>query len=243
MTDVQHTPDRLFLRQSGIFNPLDHEEAKVTFVGVGGTGSFAATAVAKLGIPNITLIDPDVCEYHNIPNQFYTLHSGEVEDAKVHALKNQLAEHIGCNAEAYVGRIGPHGWEVSEGRQLPPEPEGVVVSGVDSMKARKWLWENKVNLNPAVSRFIDPRLDGRRILIYTVDPTNLEDCEKYEATLVDDAAIPDTACTERGLIDVGFMVGALICHQVRCHFNGDADLPNIIHHNQQTLKLDKGAWL
>lgn len=237
------TQDRLFMRQTGFYDPSEHREAKVTFVGVGGIGSFAAMAVAKLGVPDITLIDPDVCEIHNVPNQFHSLTNGEHSTPKVAALAQEIQSHIGSAPTCFQARIGEHGWETSEGLQLPPrELDGVVISGLDSMKARYDLWHNKIALNPTVSRYIDGRLAGRRILIYSVNPTDMTDVEKYEATLVDDDAVEDAPCTERGLIDVGFQVGALICHQVRCHYTGD-DVPNIIHMNQHTLKLDKGGWM
>lgn len=239
MTDAV-TIDRRFMRQLGFFDPAEHPRAEVTFVGVGGIGSFAATAVAKLGIPKLTLIDPDIVEEHNAPNQFHALTN--MGEPKVAALATEIASHIGTEAIPYQARIGEHGWETESGLTLPPNPQGVVVSGFDNMAARKRLWEQKIKLNPQVELYVDGRLDGQRILIYTVNPTNVTDIEKYEATLKDDSEIEAAACTERGLIDVGFQVGALICRQIRKHYNRE-DLDNIIHVNQNTLTIMKGPWL
>lgn len=235
-----NTNDKLFMRQTGFYDPSEHTDASVTFVGIGGIGSFAAIAVAKLGVPNITLIDPDIVEIHNAPNQFHRLDYRDM--SKVLSMQENIECHIGTEPDVYQAKITEFGWECDGLDSLPPrELEGVVVSGLDSMKARQDLWREKIALNPGVSRYIDGRLAGQRIVIYSVNPTDIEDVEAYEKTLVDDDAIEDAPCTERGLIDVGFQVGSLICRQVRKHFNGE-DVEPIIQINQNTLNIMKGGW-
>src|SRR3990172_12168799 len=52
--------------------PMDAlKKAHVTIVGVGGLGSFAALALAKMGVGTLTLVDGDTVEEHNVANQLY----------------------------------------------------------------------------------------------------------------------------------------------------------------------------
>lgn len=217
-----------FIRQTGIFNPAENEHASVTFVGCGGIGSFAAFATAKLGIPNITLVDPDRVEEHNIPSQMYDVHN--VDDLKVNALAWQLS-NLG------VPNLTPHPEYLCD----MPMPRGVVVSGLDSMAARIELWENKLKLNPNVDLYIDGRLDGQLLVFYALRPWDLEAIEKYEQTLASDDEVPAGVCTERNIIDVGFMVGSLVARMIRLHLT-DQPVDPITVVNQASLQITKGEW-
>lgn len=217
-----------YMRQTGIFNPAENEHASVTFVGCGGIGSFAAFATAKLGIPYITLVDPDVVESHNLPSQMYTVEHDE--QYKVHALGEQI-ELLGCENVT----------EIPEYLCDMPHPRGVVVSGLDSMAARIELWENKLKLNPNVSLYIDGRLDGQLLVFYALRPWDLEAIDKYEQTLASDDEVPAGVCTERNIIDVGFMVGSLVARMIRMHLT-DQPVDPITVVNQATLAITKGEW-
>jgi len=225
------TPDQLFRRQTGFYAPQDHPHDRVTFVGVGGIGSFAALATAKLGVPSLTLIDPDSVEAHNVPNQFSPL--SKLGLPKTHALEEEIASHMGeaVSVESAVRTIAE--WE--------GEYRGVVVSGLDSMTPRHELWE-KLKMNVQVPLYIDGRIAGQRMILYSVNPTNLTDIQKYEETLHADGEAEPANCTERGLIDVGFQIAALITRQVRMHLTGQ-EVPKLITMNMQTLTLRKGDWL
>jgi molybdopterin/thiamine biosynthesis adenylyltransferase len=219
-----------YMRQLGWYNPEDRND-HVTFIGVGGIGSFAAFGASKLGIPRITLIDPDEVEVHNQPNQFYSIH--DCGEAKVDALAGYL---LGEGGHQQVDAIRHSSEDV---RYLDP---GVVVSGLDSMAARKSVWEQHVKLNPKVPLYIDGRLGGQLIVVYAVNPTDMEDVEAYEATLHSDDEGIDAPCTERGVIDVGLAVSALITRMLRLHFSGE-QVDRITLLNQATLSLLHGGWV
>lgn len=217
-----------YMRQLGWYNPEDRNDA-VTFIGVGGVGSFAAFAAAKLGIPNITLIDPDDVEIHNQPNQMYD--EDDVGAAKVDALTSRL--------DPDQERITAH-YRKAEDTGLPNS--GVVVSGLDSMEARQTVWDTCIKFNPAVPLYIDARLGGQLIVVYTVNPTDMEDVEHYEKTLHSDAEGIEAPCTERGIIDVGLACAAIITRQLRRHFAGQ-DVDSITLLNQESLSLQHGEWV
>lgn len=222
-----------YLRQQGFFDPAKAEHASVTFVGVGGIGSFASFAVAKLGVPNITLVDPDIVEVHNLPSQMYSPNYADAH--KAWAMADQINQVVGSEVaqpiESYLADM--------------PRPMDLVVSGLDSMAARVELWEQHVRMNPYVPLLIDGRIDGQTIVLYTVRPTNSEDVRKYEATLaLSDDEVPSGLCTERAIIDVGFMLGSQIARMVRLWFTDQRDLiPRIMVIDQKNMRINQGDWL
>lgn len=221
-----------FMRQTGIFDPAKNPHASATFVGVGGIGSFAAFATAKLGIPHITLIDPDDVEEHNIPCQLFQVR--DLGDSKVAALEAQILDSTAnfgvWTEDKFLGEIPKQDYK------------GLIVSGLDSMSARHELWHEKLKFNPHVPLYIDGRLDGQTIVIYAVNPCNMEDIEQYEATLASDDDVVAGVCTERSIIDVGFMVGSLISRMVRLHYT-DQPIDRITVVDQKELTIAKGGWL
>lgn len=223
-------PDQLFLRQQGFFNPVDHPEAQATFVGVGGIGSFAAYATAKLGVPNLTLIDPDTVEIHNAPNQMHSVQN--LGDSKVEALAVEIASAMGETANVTT---------VAEKLDAVDSYSGIVVGGLDSMTAREELWE-RVKYNPAVDFLIDGRIAGQLILIYSLCPYEPEQVEHYEKTLHSDADAVEASCTERGLIDVGFQCGSLIARNIRMRLNRQ-EVDPITYMSMKTLDLQHGDWV
>ncbi len=226
-------PDALFHRQQGIYNPVDHPTDKVVFVGVGGIGSFAAFATAKLGVPNITLIDPDNIDVHNAPNQLHAL--AAVGHAKVRALGSLIEAHMGEHVKVSEFDTKHDGVDYDE-------YQGVVVSGLDSMEARKALWEERIKNNITVPLYIDARIAGQLILIYACCPYIPDEIEQYEKTLHSDDEAVNAPCTERGVIDVGFQCGALISRMVRKQFSGE-EVHHITNMSQKSLMLLKGDWL
>lgn len=63
----------------------------VAVIGVGGIGSWAAEALARSGIGNLTLIDMDHVAVSNVNRQIHALDS-TLGQAKVQALKNRISE-------------------------------------------------------------------------------------------------------------------------------------------------------
>lgn len=224
MTDITEINERSpFLRGLGFYNPSDHPDDHVTFVGAGGIGSFAAFGAAKLGIPSVTVIDHDEVDIHNYGNQLYT--EADVGDPKVTALEGLTTGNM------------------IDGRhcQFEDAPAGefrnVVVSGLDSMEARANLWRDRISLNPRVKLYLDARLGGQVIVIYAVNPLNMDSADRYEATLYSDEEAEDAPCTERGVIDVGLMVGSLLTRYLRLHFTGH-EIPAVTYVNQSTLYVE-----
>jgi molybdopterin-synthase adenylyltransferase len=228
MTNTLTPPN--YLRQTAMFDPAKHPDSHVMMVGVGGIGSFTSLALAKLGIKHLTLVDPDMVEDHNLPNQMFP--SSQVGEPKVQAAMRQAFVH---NPECII-----------QCKAVMLEDQdfygGIVVSGLDSMEARHNLWYDHIKNNPAVPRYIDARLDGERVVIYTVRPTVEADHEGYEATLYSDDEAEAGACTARNIIDVGFLVASQITRAVRRELNDDPlDAVTFINVENNTI-MKQGGW-
>ena len=238
MTNPEIRPDALYHRQHGLYNPTEHANDHVTFIGVGGIGSFAAFATGKLGVPKITLVDDDTVELHNAPNQMHPVTWFEpdvtaIGEPKVDVTAKMILDHSGglvdvCPVNAKHDGVAQY--------------DGVVVSGLDSMAARQAVWDEKIKGNVAVNLYIDARISGQLILIYAVpDPYVPDVCKKYEETLHSDEEAERVSCTERGIIDVGFQCGALISRMIRRHFNGEA-IHNCTYMSQKSLTVREWDW-
>lgn len=219
-----------FLRQLAIYNPSERPRDTVTLIGCGGIGSFTALGLAKLGVPNLTLIDPDTVEDHNIPNQMFI--PQDIDKYKVAACAAIIEQ---TNEFCSVDMQPTRGEEIDK-------YEGLVISGLDSMDARTTIWESCIKLKPRVTRYIDARLSGQFIIAYSVNPSKASDIKSYEKTLYSDEDAEDISCTARGIIDVGMQVGSMLTRLTRRHFAGE-DVPAITMMNQESYVTTQGDWV
>ena len=78
----------LFSRNSGILETKYLAEKRALILGCGSVGSFVALELARSGVANFLLVDPDIVEYHNICRHQCGL--TDVGDLKVNALERRL---------------------------------------------------------------------------------------------------------------------------------------------------------
>lgn len=216
-----------YTRQRDFFDPLS-TNAVATIVGCGGIGSFTAFALAKLGVSELRLLDFDHVEEHNIPNQLFL--PEQVGESKVEAL---AATILGATPTTNVTT-----YEQSLQDGIPRST--VVISALDSMQARAELWE-QVKYKLDVRLFLDGRLGGENVVLYSVNPSQPSDVAGYEATLHSDEEGVDLPCTGRAIIDVGFAVASLITRAVRRSY-AEQPLAPITYLDQNTLELLTGDW-
>lgn len=223
--ELEARNDVNFVRQRDWFDPQEHPNTKVLMVGAGGIGSPTAIALSKLGIPTLKLVDFDEVEAHNVPNQMYTMDHAGV--SKVDALE-AMCEVFGAS-EIYTFE--------KKGEELEDEHyEGIVVTGLDNMNARKAVWE-RVKEVGNTDFYIDARLGGQTIVIYAFDPKDKDSVEYYEqfGIFPQEEAV-EAPCTAQSIIDVSFQVASLITRAVRMHVTGN-DVPMVIQFNQENLSI------
>lgn len=193
MMDARHS------RQSGL---IDYKifEHPITVVGAGGIGSFTTLALAKIGFKSIRVFDDDRIEEHNLGNQFYRIR--DLEKPKVIALQEIVKDFEGIDIIANVDKYSS---------SITHRPDEIVISAVDSMSARKMIYENL----KFVKGFIDGRMGGNQLEVYTVDMFNSDSKIAYERTLWSDKETSSIPCTQKAVMYNVLTIASWIVNQAR----------------------------
>jgi tRNA threonylcarbamoyladenosine dehydratase len=103
----------------------------VAVVGVGGVGSWAAEALARSGVGELTLVDLDHVAESNINRQVHALGT-TIGQAKVVAMAERIAKiHPGCKVNGVEEFVEPENWPTL----LPPGVDAVI-DACDQVKAK-----------------------------------------------------------------------------------------------------------
>ena len=116
--------------------------AHVAVAGIGGVGSWAAEALARSGVGELTLIDLDHIAESNINRQIHAL-AATLGQAKVQAMAERIAQiNPRCRVHGIEEFVEPGNWP-----QLLPAGVGAVVDACDQVKAKvamaAWALETK----------------------------------------------------------------------------------------------------
>jgi hypothetical protein len=205
-----------YTRGRGFFDPTAANLPPLTVIGAGGIGSPLVMALAKMGWPEINVVDGDTVERHNLPNQMFPLNS--IGRPKVEVLAEEVARYSPSRINA-VHRFVEDEWP------FPGRPRGIVVLALDSIDVRKAIYERHLRHNPLVQLVIDPRLGGQNIVCYTLRPVDPLSIAAYEATLHSAEEAVEAPCTMRSIIDVGFMVTSYVTRVARRFVAGEEPEP------------------
>ncbi len=105
--------------------------AHVAVVGIGGVGSWAAEALARSGVGQITLIDLDHVAESNVNRQVHAL-TGSIGQAKVQAMRERIALiHPGCLVHGVEAFVEPANWPL-----LLPAPVDALIDACDQVAAK-----------------------------------------------------------------------------------------------------------
>ena len=105
--------------------------AHVAVVGIGGVGSWAAEALARSGVGQITLVDLDQVAESNVNRQIHAL-TDTLGQAKVQAMGQRIGQiHPGCVVHAVEEFVEPANWP-----QLLPAPVHAVIDACDQVSAK-----------------------------------------------------------------------------------------------------------
>lgn len=208
-------------RQRNIYNP-ENSNLDVTIIGCGSTGSFTALNLAKMGISNIKVIDFDIVEAHNIPNQFFRMK--DINKPKVEALKEIIKDF--ADVEIEIENI-----EIKEDYDFDITLNSLIVLCVDSMEARKLIYD-KVKDFPI--KIIDTRFGGEGYSIHVVDLNNEEEKLKFEKSLKGE--IKETPCGMKGIIYTILSLASEVCNIVKRLDLGESN-PTILRRELSTYRF------
>jgi len=181
-----------FLRHRDIFTPHDIEDRDLDLVGAGALGCAILLGLVKMGfgvMNRITLSDFDLCELHNLSNQWFRKSHVLLGRAKVEA----LAEMVALIGERNLVPVKAR-FTGDESRPVGP----VVVLAVDSLEERSRIW-SRLKQRDDVRFLIDARMGAQVLEVHALD-LERDDTESYERSLdVPDGDAYEQPCTERAI--------------------------------------------
>ena len=195
------------IRQSGLIDE-NILHTPITVVGAGGIGSLTVMALTKVGFDKILVIDPDTVEEHNLPNQFFRLQ--DIGKSKVAALAEIVKEFEGIDIDTIQAL-----WDIKQGEEC----KGIVISAVDSMRARTQIYDS-IASNRDVIGFVDGRMGGNQLEVYTVRFSDRESKKMYRKTLWSDGEAAQTRCTEKAVMYNVLTIASWITNQTRLMLQG-----------------------
>ncbi len=253
--------------------PRDILDTPINIIGCGAIGSFTALGLMKTGFKNLHLWDFDKVAIENVGTQLYG--ATHVRTDKVSAL-NQLLGQLGppgdlpamihnerwnCDTldDDECSYAHDHDDEYDEDDcVMTSTPEhmrdgGIVIMAVDSMKARREIWdslkdytENCIS-DDDVDWVIDGRMGAEHALMYTMAPTDDDaDIATYEKTLYSDDNALQEPCTAAGTAYTALLISGWICKSVKDVLTRNPKYIRIgmwnIADNQQMVYHKEGAF-
>jgi tRNA A37 threonylcarbamoyladenosine dehydratase len=210
-------------RLYGVAGAAAIRAAHVAVVGVGGVGSWAAEALARSGVGEITLIDLDHVAESNINRQIHALAS-TLGQAKVQAMRDRILQiNPACSVHGIEEFAEPGNWPA-----LLPAGVDAVIDACDQVKAKEAMaaWAmatrtmfvsvgaaggkrlaHKVDIDDLANTTHDPLLAQLRYRLRKFDGAAREG-KKIGITCVfgrEAVAPPDASCAVEG-------DGSLNCH-------------------------------
>lgn len=205
--------ERRFRRQLDFINHRQLASLRLHIIGAGAIGSATALLLVKMGCRKVTLWDFDSFEEHNLPNQLCRI--VDVGRPKVEAVAELVKEFEGVEIETCMDRFDG---EV--------DPNDYVISCVDSMSARKEIWE-KVSYLP-ITCLVDGRMGLTTMNLYTYLPDIKGSAERYKKKLWDDDEVSPQRCTAKATIFTANTIASLICNTVLTIMKGNLPASEVV---------------
>jgi len=177
--------------------PMNSLAMPIEVIGCGAIGSHTIMALARMGFGNLTIYDYDKVSDVNLNNQGFSRH--EIGRMKALCMRDRVDHEVGFVINAHCAKYQPSKFK------------GIVIMAVDSMEARKEIWDGS---NDA-KLIIDPRMGAEYIKMYAMNPRDEKDRESYAKTLYTDEEAVQVRCTEKSTIYTAYLISGLIANVVK----------------------------
>jgi hypothetical protein len=182
----------------------------IHIIGSGAIGSFTALALAKMGVTDLHCWDMDTVSIENMSNQFFRFK--DIGKNKAAALMELVEDFTRVHIKAY-----PVPFEVPYAAAL----KGIVIVAVDSMAARRMIYEAIKDKGHQVKLLIDPRMSAEFYSQTTINPFSEKDQQTYEKLLFsDDEAVRDR-CTAKSTVYTATLAAGLIVKSIKNFMLGE----------------------
>lgn len=180
--------------------PMDLLIQPITVIGAGAIGSFAVLSLVKMGFENVMVYDFDEVSVENMNCQWFRF--SDIGKKKVVALKDLIKDFTKAEID------------ISTERFVNQPLHGIVITAVDSMEARKVIWE-QIKQSSTVKFLVDPRMASEYALTYVMDPSDAKDRETYEKVLYTDAEAIEERCTAKSTMYTATMIAGYVAKMVK----------------------------
>lgn len=185
-------------RQADIIDSTAIGSLTVAIIGVGGIGSFACLALAKMGCEKISIYDFDSVDEVNMNSQLFRF--SDIGKPKVEAVRDIVKDFTGVIPTCYNGKVTKH-TNVSA---------DIIVMAVDSMSARSEILDGV-----KCKYLIDTRMSAEKYSQYTVNMRSTDSVSSYRKTLYTDAESIAERCTAKSTIYTTLTASSMVCKVVK----------------------------
>lgn len=200
------------IRHKGQSTLLDGtKQPSILVLGCWGVGSAAAFCLAKMWLSDITLVDKDNVENHNIASQMYKESQKDVP--KVEALASNIKEFSGVECKVINDRWTP---ELAESID---DPE-IVILAIDNMDIRKAVVDHYKD--DPFCKIIESRMGGTEYIIQVIN-----DYDVWLASWFPQEEADPEQCTAKSICWNTFSIGGKIGELVNLYIE---DKP-YLHYN------------
>lgn len=196
--------------------PPEHLDTPITVVGAGAIGSMLVWGLAKSGFRQMSVYDFDKIDVENMSCSLYR--PKDIGRPKVDALAEIVREFADVKIYEFNERFT---------KNMNPE-SGIVVAAVDSMTARKLLWEIHKNHDKTLL-FIDPRMSAESGSIFALNPCDPAAAADYEATLYKDEDAVQERCTEKSTTYTSMMLPGQVVNTIKSFLTKREPYAKVMH--------------
>lgn len=221
-----------FTKQTELIDVENFNE-RINIIGCGALGSWIVFFLLKMGFKNIHVYDYDEIVEHNLPNQMFK--EKDIGSKKVEAIYSMYKDFFNENDD----RLKIHDTKVTA--QNTNSIRGIVMCAVDSMGARKTLYEQIFKYG-SCDLFIEGRLSIYGGYVYTL--TKNIDTNKYEETLYKDEDAEVSACgiSQTALPAAVNVATMMIQNMIMIKTDMEENIYNYLMYSIPQLDTMKGRW-
>lgn len=154
-------------RLYGVSGAQALRQSHVAVVGIGGVGSWAAEALARSGVGQLTLVDMDHVAESNINRQVHS-ETATLGMAKIEAMRQRIAGiHPGCIVHAVDAFVEPDNWPA-----VLPDNVHAIIDACDQVRSKTAMadWARRTH-----SVFVTVGAAGGKRLAHKVDIADLSE--------------------------------------------------------------------
>lgn len=208
----------MFSRISGASWFKKCSELRICIIGAGGISSWTAMALSRVNPFSIDVYDNDIVSIYNISGQFYG--SSNIGGYK----STELTRNV--NMFSPDTNIIPHSSRIYDSSSIVGNPD-VVVSGVDSMRSRRSVYNSLDNM-AFNGLYIDGRLSADTLQVVSFMFGDTKSRIRYENDFMfEDHMADSTICSFKQTTYMSMMIASVICNIV---VNFANNLGNIIEY-------------